>query len=162
MSGRLTPAPERSARLVAFAIAAAVAALPARADPADELTSLRREAAQKRQSLNDLDARIRALENANPVASSPGDMERTKAAPVESGAPAESAFFVLQKNWSEIRPGTSQQRVDALLGKPERVMRINGDLAWYYVYPGLGRGSVFFNEEGRVSSAQAPRHGWSW
>lgn len=155
MSGRLTPAPERSARLVAFVIAAALA-LPARADPADELTSLRREAALKRQSLNDLDARIRALENANPAARSPGDMERTKA------APAESAFFVLQRNWSEIRPGTPQQRVDALLGKPERVLRINGDLAWYYVYPGLGRGSVFFNEEGKVSSAQAPRHGWSW
>ena|SRR6266571_3958413 len=136
-------APEQSGRLLAFAIAAALTALPARADPADELTSLRQEAAQLRQSLEGLDARIRALEkNENPQPASP--------------------LFLLQRNWSEIQPGTPQQRVDALLGKPERVLRINGDLVWYYLYPGLGRGSVFFDGEGKVSSAQAPRLGWSW
>jgi len=136
----------RSASLLAFALAAVLAAPAARADPADELTSLRREAARLRQSLDGLDARIRALENTGQAA--PG--------------PAESAFFVLQRNWSEIQPGVPQERVDALLGKPEQVLRINGDLAWYYVYPGLGRGSVFFNDAGKVSSAQAPRLGGPW
>lgn len=149
-------APEWSGRLLAFAIAAALTALPARADPADELARLRQEAVRMRQSLDDLDARIRALEDGNPDARGPGNTERTKA------APAESALFVMQRNWSQIQPGTPQERVDALLGKPERVMRINGDLVWYYVYPGLGRGSVFFDGEGKVSSAQAPRLGWSW
>src|SRR6266581_8051142 len=123
-------APRWSGRLLAFAIAAALTALPARADPADELTSLRQEAARLRQSLEGLDARIRALENGNPQPAFP--------------------LFPLQRNWSEIQPGTPQERVDALLGKPERVLRINGDLVWYYIYPGLGRGSVFFDGQGKV------------
>jgi hypothetical protein len=109
-----------------------------------------------RQSLDDLDARIRALESANPDARNPGDAARTKA------VPAETAFLPVQRSWSEIQPGMRQERVGELLGKPERVLRINGDVVWYYVYPSLGRGSVFFNEEGKVSSAQAPRLGWSW
>jgi outer membrane protein assembly factor BamE (lipoprotein component of BamABCDE complex) len=72
----------------------------------------------------------------------------------------ESPILVLQRNWSEIQPGMPQERVSALLGKPARVLNMNGDLAWYYVYPGLGRGSVFFNDAGKVSSAQAPQRGW--
>jgi hypothetical protein len=139
----------------AFVIAA-LAALPAHADPAVELRSMREEAARLRQSLDDLDARIRALEGENPAARAPGDTERTKA------APAEFSFVTLQRNWFEIQPGMPEERVSALLGKPERVIRINGDLVWYYVYPGLGRGSVFFTAEGKVSGAQAPRLGWSW
>ena len=94
-----------------------------------------------RQSLDDLDARIRALEN--------------------TGKQPASPVSLTQRNWSEIKPGTSKDRVDALLGKPDRVLRINGDLVWYYVYPGLGRGSVFFDGEERVSDAQSPRPGWS-
>lgn len=143
-----------SASLLAFALAAALTALTSRADPVGELTSLRQEAARLRQSLDDFDARIRALENTGQVAGGLAEIERTKAAPAESG------LFVLQRNWSKIQPGVSQERVDALLGKPERVLRINGDLAWYYVYPGLGRGSVFFDGKGKVSSTQAPRAGW--
>jgi hypothetical protein len=139
-----------------FAMVAALAALVARADPSGEVTSLRQEAARLRQSVDDFDARIRALENAGQATHGPGDAERAKA------APAEPALLVLQRNWSEIQPGLSQERVNAMLGMPERVLHINGDLAWYYVYPGLGRGSVFFNGEGKVSSAQAPRLGWSW
>lgn len=139
-----------------FGLAAALTALAARADPADELTLLRQEAARLRQSLDGLDARIRALEDPGQAARAPAEIERTRA------VPAESALFVLQRNWSEIQAGTSQERVSALLGKPERVLHINGDLAWYYVYPGLGRGSVFFNDAGKVSSAQAPRLGGLW
>jgi len=139
-----------------FVIVAALTALVARADPSGEVTSLRQEAARLRQSVDDFDARIRALENAGQATHGPGDAEQANA------APAESALLVLQRNWSEIRPGLSQERVNAMLGKPERVLHINGDLAWYYVYPGFGRGSVFFNGEGKVSSAQAPRLGWSW
>ena len=150
------PTLRRSVCLVTLSIAAALAAPAVCADPGDELTSLRQEAARLRQSLDALDARIRALENAGQAMPGPGDVERAKAAPVES------ALLLLQRSWSEIQPGASQERVNALLGKPERVLHINGDLAWYYVYPGLGRGSVFFNGEGKVSSAQAPRLGWSW
>ncbi len=50
--------------------------------------------------------------------------------------------------------------VQALLGKPEGELRIDGNPVWYYVHPGIGRGSVFFNGDGRVSSAQSPTFGW--
>lgn len=133
-----------SGRLLAFALVASLTALPGRAEPTDELASLRQEAARLRESLDALEARIRALQGAS------------------ANAPAESTFAVLQRSWSEIQPGTPQERVDALLGKPERVMRINGDLVWYYVYPGLGRGSVFFSAAGKVTATQAPRLAWSW
>ena len=133
-----------SGRLLAFALVASLTALPAFAEPSDELASLRQQAARLRESLDALEARIRALQGAS------------------ADAPADSTFFVLQRRWSEIQPGTPQERVDVLLGKPERVMRINGDLVWYYVYPGLGRGSVFFSADGKVTAAQAPRSGWSW
>ncbi len=129
-----------SGRLLVLVLASALAE-PALADPADELARLRQESARMRQSLDDLDARIRTLEDTRP---------------------AESAYVVLQRKWSDIQLGTSKEQVDALLGRPWRVMRINGDVVWYYVYPGLGGGSVFFDGEERVSSAQSPRLGWSW
>ena len=100
-----------------------------------------------REALQQLDARVRALEGAA--------ADRAEKQPAPS-------FVAVQRNWSEIRPGLPLEKVDALLGKPERVMHVNGDLVWYYVYPSLGRGSVFFSADGRVSAAQPPRIGWSW
>ena len=51
-------------------------------------------------------------------------------------------------------------KAQALLGKPEKALRIDGSLVWYYIYPGIGRGSVFFNGDGRVSTTQSPGLGW--
>jgi len=136
---------------------AALATPPARAQPNDELANLKTEQARLRQSLDDIDQRIRALERANPSTKS-GVVPTTNPVALESVPP----FVTLQRNWSEIRPGTSRALVNELLGKPEREMRINGDLVWYYVYPGIGRGSVFFSGADKVTSVQAPRSGWSW
>jgi hypothetical protein len=134
--------------------AVAVTTLPSYADQADEIARLREEAAALRQSLDKLEARIQALENATPGARPP------MASPHAAEKRPELSLVSVQQGWSEVRPGVSKERVDALLGKPERVMRINGDLVWYYVYPGLGPGSVFFNNDGKVTAAQAPRPGW--
>ncbi|MBI3530782.1 MAG: outer membrane protein assembly factor BamE [Betaproteobacteria bacterium] len=158
-------------------IVTALMVLPAHADPTDELARLRQEAARMRQSLDVLDARIRALENGNSDARAPSESDRSVVPPPEStltqpmpntaavnspNRQSVSPLFLLQRNWSEIKSGTSKEQVDALLGKPERVMRINGDLVWYYVHPGFGRGTVFFDDEGKVSGAQSPHIGWSW
>jgi SmpA / OmlA family len=143
-------------RVVLACIAAALVALHAHADPADDLARLKQEAARLRQSLDELDARIRTLEGGNPGPAAPGTATDVSAKP-----PAPS-YFQLQRNWSEIEPGASKDRVNTLLGKPEREMHINGDLVWYYVYPGLGRGSVFFSTAGKVAAVQPPRVGWSW
>ena len=118
------------------------AALPAFADRADDIARLRGEAADLRQRLDALDAKIQALEAAKPAALSPA------ASPTS-----------LRENWSQVRSGVPKDRVHALLGEPAQVMHINGDLVWYYVYPGVGPASVFFNAEDKVTSVQAPRGG---
>jgi hypothetical protein len=134
---------------VACAVIAGPLAPPAHADSADEIAQLRRE---MRQALEAFDVRIRALESGTPA---------LQAAPESSKQPA-SGFVALQAKWSEVRPGTPKARVEELLGRPERELRINSDLVWYFDYPSLGRGSVFFNNAGLVAAVQPPRVGWSW
>jgi hypothetical protein len=133
--------------LLACSFAAALSALPASADQSDDLTRLREEAAKQRRDLDETEGRIRALEQQK------GD------APVRA-APQVSEFARLKKNWSQVDRGTPQDRVEALLGKPEKVLYIDGVLVWYYVYPAIGPGSVFFNASGKVSSRQSPSFGW--
>jgi hypothetical protein len=123
---------------------------PARADAKDELRSLREQAAQLRKSLDELDARIRALEAA------PGT-----AAPRSEASPPPPSAAALKRSWNAIELGASQNRVGAILGKPERVLSIDGSVVWYYVYD-VGRGSVFFDGSGKVSGLQPPVSGWSW
>jgi hypothetical protein len=134
-----------------FAAAAFVAiALPAPAAAQDdELARVREEAAALRQSLDRLDARIRALEgNAGAASASRGYSKNI------------DALASLRRGWSQVAPGLPENEVETLLGKPEKVLYIDGTLVWYYIYPEIGRGSVFFNASGRVSSKQSPGAGW--
>ncbi len=147
----------RRAALSALALMAALAAMPALAQPADELESLKQEQARLRQSLDAIDRRIRALEEARGTpASAPALAPAVDRAAVGSG----NSLVALQRNWAEIKPGIARARVDELLGTPDREMHINGDLVWYYVYPTIGRGSVFFSESDKVTAVQAPISGW--
>ncbi|HYL91080.1 MAG TPA: hypothetical protein VEU32_20180 [Burkholderiales bacterium] len=145
----------RRAALCAMAMLAACTALPVRAQPTDELESLKQEQARLRQSLDAIDRRIRALEDARGTPSAPlpaGNRPASESTP---------SLVALQRNWGEIKPGIAKARVDELLGKPDREMHINGDLVWYYVYPAIGRGSVFFSEKEKVTAIQAPISGWT-
>ncbi len=47
------------------------------------------------------------------------------------------------------------------LGEPTAKLLLDGRPVWYYVYAGVGRGSVVFDGGGRVSTLQAPALGWS-
>ncbi len=137
------------------ALALFAAPAPANAQSTDELKSLKEEQARLRQSLDAIDRRIRALEEASGVTAP------APAAPVDRSAGESGPSLVaLHRNWAEIKPGIAKARVDQLLGKPDREMRINGDLVWYYVYPAVGRGSVFFSENEKVSAVQSPVSGW--
>jgi len=136
--------------------ASLLAAAAAHAQPAD-VDALKAEAARMRQSMDELDAKIRALEGEKSVAPA-----AAATAPKPAAQPPVGAYVSLQQNWSQVKTGIPKERVDALLGAPERVLQINGDDVWYYVYPGLGRGSVFFNTKGIVTASQAPRIGWGW
>jgi ABC-type amino acid transport substrate-binding protein len=152
----------RLARLMAF-MAAACAAAPAAAQQAD-VDALKAEAARMRQSLDELDAKIRTMEGEKSVAPAAAPAVAPAAAPAakpDDKQPAGS-YVSLQQNWSQVQTGLPKERIDALLGKPDRVMQINGDDVWYYVYPGFGRGSVFFNTKGIVTASQSPRIGWGW
>lgn len=139
--------------LAALAAACVLATPLARADSPEELARLREEAVQIRQSLERLEARIRALEGqTTPVAPLP------KSDAATSGeAPDNIVSLVrLKQNWSQIERGMPQDQVKRLLGTPARELHIDGSLAWYYVYPGIGRGSVFFDGSGKATAVQAP------
>ena len=69
---------------------------------------------------------------------------------------ASSPQMQLRVNWSKIDPGMTADEVSALLGEPTRRLQLDGRIAWYYSYPALGNGSVFFTTAGRVSSHQSP------
>jgi len=140
----------RRSLLLACGIVAALSTVPALADQSDDLTRLHEEAAKQRRDLEETEGRIRTLEQQK------GD------APVRGAPPAPqvSELVQLKKNWSQVERGTPRDRVEALLGKPEKVLHIDGALVWYYVYPGVGPGSVFFNASGKVSSRQSPSLGW--
>jgi hypothetical protein len=138
-----------SRALLLAALAVALGAPRAFADQGDDLTRLREEAAQQRRDLEGTEARIRALE------------QETGSAAARDAAPRPASPLVqLKKNWSQVEPGTPTERVQALLGPPDRVLRIDGALVWYYAYPGVGPASVFFNARAVVSSRQAPSFGW--
>lgn len=132
----------------ALLLALGCAALPAFADRGDDIARLREEAADLRQRLDQLDAKIQALGGANPAA-----------APPVSPSPVAPSAASLQQSWSQVRSGVPKERVHALLGEPARVMHLNGDLVWYYVYPGVGAASVFFNTQDKVTAVQAPSRG---
>ncbi len=115
----------------------------------DELVRLHQEAAALRQALERLEARIQALEgNAGAASASPGYSKGI------------DALASLKRGWSQVVPGLPEDKVEALLGKPEKILRIDNTPVWYYIYPEIGRGSVFFNGNGKVSSAQSPSLGW--
>lgn len=154
-NGRSTGTSGRRLALAAFGFAIALTALSARAGPADELTQLRKEAAELRQKLDQLDAKIQALENQSPAASA-----KAAAARPEADSSSAHPVALLKQNWAQIEPGIPREKVQSLLGPPEKVLRIDGSTVWYYAYPGVGRGSVFFTGSGKVSSAQSPSFGW--
>jgi hypothetical protein len=131
-------------------------ALAAAADQSDELSRLREEAAQQRRGLEGTETRIRALEQKSGEAAGREDASRAGTALATQVSP----LVQLKQSWSQVEPGTPEDRVRTLLGAPEKVLRIDGALVWYYVYPGIGPGSVFFNASGKVSSRQSPSLGW--
>ncbi|HYS57436.1 MAG TPA: hypothetical protein VEM34_04795 [Burkholderiales bacterium] len=115
----------------------------------DELARVREEAAVLRQSLDRVEARIRVLEGSVGAASASSGYSKSI-----------DALASLKRGWSQVAPGLPEVKVEALLGRPEKVLRIDNTLVWYYIYPEIGRGSVFFNASGKVSSRQAPGVGW--
>ena len=88
------------------------------------------------------------------------------AAPAAAQLAAPAAGYVspeaaLRGTWTRIKPDMAEAEVVALLGAPSKKFTLDGRRGWYYYYPGTGAGSVFFTDEGRVSSRQSP-FGMGW
>lgn len=159
--------------IFSFALGAPPAAGAAEPDNA----ALRQEIKSLREMVVDLQARVARLEGhpapAVPTASvgpsaAPAAPQAVPAAPraepealgqPTGAAGADSPQAVLRRNWLQIRPDMDQSEVARLLGPPSRSFTIDSRPVWYYVYPTMGNGSVFFNAAGRVSSRQSP-FGW--
>jgi hypothetical protein len=77
------------------------------------------------------------------------------AVPAVASATADSEA-VPRAAWRRVGAGSSQDEVKEQLGVPTRTFELSGKQVWYYVYPGHGAGSVFFDSSGHVSSLQAP------
>jgi hypothetical protein len=146
--------------LLAFGLAIGLSAVRAAADQSEDLTRLREEAAQQRRDLEGTESRIRALEQGSGKATGRETAQPGLALPDGPSPTPVSSLVQLKKSWSQVEPGTPQDRVQALLGPPNRVLNIDGALVWYYAYPGIGPASVFFNANGAVSSRQSPSFGW--
>lgn len=89
---------------------------------------------QLNERLDQLEQRVRALE------------QHDTAAPPEA--------------WQSVHSDLSAGEVRKLLGEPARRFQLGNRLVWYYVYPGVGRGSVMFDQSGHVVDWQRPPFSW--
>ncbi|MHB8447422.1 MAG: outer membrane protein assembly factor BamE domain-containing protein [Rudaea sp.] len=130
----------------------------------EQVDALRTIVAQLQAQVN----RLAAIVAATPAPAAPQLPAPQAAAPAPPAAAVPAAVLqagqvspeeALKDRWSQIRSAMSQDDVTKLLGAPSRQFSIDGRRVWYYVYPGIGRGSVFFTGEHRVSSRQSP-FGW--
>jgi hypothetical protein len=53
----------------------------------------------------------------------------------------------LKEQWRSVKAGMSTEDIRKLLGSPSRELTLDGKPVWYYVYPGMGSGSVLFGRE---------------
>ena len=146
----------------------------------EELRALRQQVDELTATVRQLQDRIKVLERDQeapwvPAArSSPSESippapvapKQVESAPtaMESAAPAAKAsvddkIVVLRKSWRRISGEMTREHVREVLGPPSKEMLINGKVVWYYLYSGLGAGSVFFKSDGHVSSSQSPNIG---
>ena len=148
----------------------------------EDLRVLRQQVEELTATVRQLQDRIKVLERDQEVPWVPGarssPSESTPPEPVarrqvepaatamESAAPAAKAsvddkIVVLRKTWRQISGQMNREQVRETLGSPSKEMLINGKVVWYYVYSGLGAGSIFFKDDGHVSSSQPPI-GWTF
>lgn len=101
-----------------------------------------------------LENRVQKLEHA--PQGSTADMDK---AAEQAARKIEQHQDNLRENWRNLEEGMPQEQVKILLGAPQKAFRLGGQLVWYYYYPGVGGGSVFFSSTGHLSGSQKPPFG---
>jgi hypothetical protein len=159
----------------ALAGAIALLAIVAPASRADEdIAALRGRLEQIKELVADFEARLQALEAArgSAGAAKPAVLPQAPALPPPAAAPAAIARvpasaseatepIVPRERWRHVREGLTGEQVTALIGPPTKTFELAGKTVWYYYYPSIGAGSVFFGSRGVASSVQRPAGG-SW
>jgi hypothetical protein len=132
-------------------------ALAAPAARAASDSSLEQQVKALTETVRVLEQRVDRLEGRPPAAAVPA----AAAIPAAPGAHGVNPEAALRMNWARIKADMEQAEVMRLLGAPSKKFTLDGRNVWYYYYPATGSGSVFFTDDGRVSSRQSP-FGWSW
>ena len=125
-----------------------------------DLAALRQQVNALEQQLRDVQAQLLRLESARPAAapqSAPTPIAAPTPAAIEAGNVSPEA--ALRQSWSNIKPEMADSQVAELLGEPSKKFKLDGRDVWYYYYPDTGKGSVFFTDDGHVTSSQSP-FGW--
>jgi len=124
-------------------------------DPVDTLAVETDSGAMKEQ-VESLTHRVRALEI------EVEQLQQQSAARTTSvgSAPAQPVAVSFREAWRGIHDGLTQDEVKKLLGQAQHEFMLSGKRVWYYYYSGVGGGSVFFSENGRVAGSQEPPRPW--
>lgn len=109
---------------------------------------------QVKQLVADFEIRLSALEAARSSAIQPPTSATQPAA-------ADASVVVPRAQWRRVQSGLTMDEVSGLIGAPTKTFELAGKTVWYYYYPAIGAGSVFFDAHGHASSVQRPA-GESW
>jgi hypothetical protein len=141
--------------LVCLAVSA-----PVRAE-SDDTGALRHEVGELRRSIERLSSRVESLEQRLAAESGPSNQEtgKTPQSVERAGAAREVG---LRDHWQSVKQGMTTQQIEALLGRPDRTVKLPSKNVWYYSYPDVGNGSVVFAEDGTVIDLQAPPFNSWW
>lgn len=124
-------------------------------DPADTQAAETDSGALKEQ-VESLAHRVRALE----IEVEQLQQQSAARATSVGSVPAQPVPVSFREAWRGIHDGLTQDEVKKQLGLPQHEFMLSGKRVWYYYYSGVGGGSVFFGENGRVAGSQEPPRPW--
>jgi SmpA / OmlA family len=128
-----------------------------------EVAALRQEVKGLKEVVQHLSDRVERLEgrlSARPELGSP--TAAPAAAPATQPTPSPGSAATIRDHWHRISHGMTTQEVEALLGRPQRTMKVNANTVWYYTYEDTGSGSIVFAHDGSVIDWQTPPFNTWW
>jgi hypothetical protein len=147
---RLARAAAAGVACLAFVLASGTV----RAD--DDIAALRGRLDQIKELVAEFETRLSALEAARSSASAAPSPQAGATTAIAATAPVAAPVVVPRTQWRRVEAGLTMDEVSALIGAPTKTFDLAGKRVWYYYYPGVGAGSVFFDAHGRASSFQRP------
>jgi hypothetical protein len=121
-----------------------------------DYASLQQEIAVLKQTVEQLAARVAAVERQLPPTSAVPGTPGAADAPASEPTAAPPNEGALQDRWSQVGRGMTLAAIEALLGRPARTLHLENKTVWVYAYAGIGNGSIVFDVDGNVSDWQIP------